>query len=193
MTMKIPGKYIVRNLLTRRLTTALTVIGVSLVVFVFTAVLMMADGIRKTLIATGSDENVIVLRKSALAEISSIIDREQANIIRTLPHIARSTNGKPLVSGEIVVVINLSYADKEGFGNVTVRGISPEGIQLRPQVRLVSGRMFQWGSREIIVGSSIQKRFKDATIGSKVKFGGDEWSIVGMMSSDGSGFDSELW
>jgi putative ABC transport system permease protein len=191
--LKIPTKYIARNLLTRRLTTLMTVIGVSLVVFVFTAVLMMADGIRKTLIATGSDDNVIVLRKSALAEISSIIDRDQANIIRTLPHIARSSNGKPLVSGEIVVVINLAYADKIGFGNVTVRGISAEGIQLRPQVRLVAGRMFQWGSREIVVGSSIQKRFKDVSIGSKIKFGGDEWSIVGILSSDGSGFDSEIW
>jgi len=153
---------------------------------------MMADGLRKTLIATGSDDNVIVLRKSALAEISSIIGRDEANIIRTLPHIARSTDTRPLVSSEVVVVINLTY-NEGGFGNVTVRGISPEGLQLRPQVKLMAGRMFQWGSREIIVGSSIAKRFRDASIGSKIKFGGDEWTIVGMISSEGSGFDSELW
>ena len=190
--MKIPSKYIVRNLFTRRLTTLLTVVGVTLVVFVFTAVLMMADGLTKTMVATGSDENVIVLRKSALAEISSIIARDEANIIRTLPHVAHSSEGKPLVSGEIVVVINLIYLEG-GFGNVTVRGTSPEGIQMRPQVRLMAGRMFQWGSREVVVGSSIAKRFRGAGLGSKIKFGGDEWSIVGIIGSDGSGFDSEIW
>ncbi len=190
--MNIPSKYIIRNLFTRRLTTGLTVLGVSLVVFVFTAVLMMAGGLRKTMVATGSAENVIVLRKSALAEISSIIGRDEANIIRTLPHIARSIEGRPLVSGEVVVVVNLTYTTG-GYGNVTVRGLSREGIQMRPQVMLTAGRMFQWGSREIVVGSSIAKRFQGVGLGSKIKFGGDEWSVVGIISSDGSGFDSEVW
>jgi putative ABC transport system permease protein len=191
--MKIPSKYIVRNLLTRRLTMSLTITGIALVVFVFTAVLMMANGIRATLVATGSDENAIVLRKSALAEISSIIGRDEANTIRTLPLVARSPEGKPLVSAEVVVVINLRYNDESGFGNVTVRGVAPEGIRLRPNVSITGGRMFQWGTREVVVGSSITKRFQGAQIGSRIKFGGDSWTIVGIMNSDGSGFDSELW
>ncbi|HUN65582.1 MAG TPA: ABC transporter permease [Bacteroidota bacterium] len=191
--MKIPAKYIVRNLLTRRLTMSLTVAGIALVVFVFTAVLMMANGIRSTLVATGAEDNVIVLRKSAQAEISSIIGRDEANVIRTLPGIAHTQEGKPLVSAEVVVVINLRYNDESGFGNVTVRGVNPEGIRLRPGVRISEGRMFQWGTREIVVGSSITRRFKDSQIGSQIKFGGDTWTIVGVMSSDGSGFDSELW
>jgi putative ABC transport system permease protein len=192
--MKIPLKYNIRNLWTRRLTTALTIVGIALVVFVFAAVLMMANGIKKTLVETGSDGNVIVLRKSATAEITSIIMRDQANIIRALPDIAKSPDGKAFLSDEVVVVINLRYSEKKvGFGNVTVRGITPEGNQLRPQVRLTDGRMFQWGSREIIVGSSIRKRFEGTSIGEKVRFGGDQWTIVGWFDAGGSGFDSEIW
>ena len=191
--MNIPFKYTARNLLTRRLTTALTVIGVALVVFVFTAVLMMADGVKKTLVSTGSDDNVMILRKSATAEITSIISREDLNIIKALPHIAKTETGRPLVSGDGVVIINLTYKKGDGFGNVTVRGVTPEGIQLRSQVKLAEGRMFNWGSREIIVGKSIAQRFNGVAIGEKVKFGGDNWTIVGIFDSDGSGFDSELW
>jgi putative ABC transport system permease protein len=191
--MRIPLKYTVRNLLTRRLTTALTITGIALVVFVFTAVLMMAEGVRRTLVATGSEQNVIVLRKSATAEITSIISREDLNIIKALPHIAQSQDGKPLISGEGVVVINLRYKKGGGFGNITVRGVTPEGIQLRPQVKLTDGRMFRWGAREVIVGQSIAQRFEGAAIGQQIKFGGDEWTIVGILDSDGSGFDSEIW
>ncbi len=190
--MGIPGKYIVRNLLTRRTSTAMTVAGIALVVLVFTAVLMMADGVRKTLVATGSEGNVIVLRKSANAEITSIIGREEADIIRTLPHIARRADGKPVVSTEIVVVINLTYTSG-GFANVTVRGTTADGIGLRPQVRLEAGRMFQWGTREVVIGSSLAKRFQGMSVGSTIKFGGDDWTIVGVMTSDGSGYDSEIW
>ena len=191
--MNIPFKYTVRNLLTRRLTTGLTVIGIALVVFVFTAVLMMAEGVRKTLIATGSDENVMVLRKSATGEITSIIGREEVNIIKALPHIAQQPDGKPLASGEAVVIVNLNYQKGKGFGDVTCRGVTPGGMTLRPPGRLIQGRMFQWGSREIVVGHSIYKRFEGVTLGEKIKYGGDLWTVVGVMDSDGSGFDSEIW
>jgi putative ABC transport system permease protein len=190
--MKIPLKYIVRNLGTRRLTTSLTVTGIALVAFVFAAVLMMAYGLQKTLVATGSDSNVIVLRKAANAEISSIIQRDQANIITALPQVARGTDGKPFASGEVVVVINLGFVGG-GFGNLMVRGVQPEAFQLRPQVRLTQGRMFRWGSREIVVGSSVITRFAGTSIGSTVKFGGDQWTIVGVFDAGGSGFDSEIW
>jgi len=168
------------------------VFGVSLVVFVFTAVLMMAYGIQKTLVATGNEDNVIVLRKSANAEISSIIDGDTQNIIRALPFIKTTNEGKQIISYEPVVIINL---DKKGGGlsNITVRGVSPEITNLRPQVKLTEGRMFKWGSRELITGPSISKNFIGADIGDKVKFAGDEWTIVGKFISGGSGFDSEFW
>ncbi len=139
--MKIPFKYTIRNLKTRRLTTLLTVTGITLVVFVFAAVLMMAYGIQKTLIETGSDENIIVLRKAATGEITSIIMVDQANVLSSLSNIAKTSEGRPLISKEIVAVINLSYSKKKvGIGNVSVRGVTPEGFQLRPNVKLVEGR-----------------------------------------------------
>ena len=106
--MKIPLKYTLRNFKSRRLTTAITIVGIAMVVFVFAAVLMMAHGIQKTLTATGSPDNVIVARKSANGEISSILLRNDYNTLLTLPHIAKSSEGKPLISGETVVIINLN-------------------------------------------------------------------------------------
>jgi len=191
--MKIPMKYSLRSLWTRRLTTILTMVGIALVVFVFAAVLMMAHGLQHTLVATGSDENMIVLRKAANAEISSIISREQADIVASLPQVARTPDGTALASGEVVVIINLRYRTSGGYANVTVRGVSPQAFQLRPQVRLVSGRMFRFGSREIIVGSSVARRFEGAALGDRIKFGGDQWEIVGVFDTDGSGYDSEIW
>ncbi len=190
--MKIPTKYTLRNFSSRRLTTAITIFGVALVVFVFAAVLMMAYGIQKTLIATGSDENVIVVRKSSQGEISSIITNETANIILTLPYVAKGPDGAPVASTEPVVIINLDKKDG-GISNVTVRGVSPQAFALRPQVKLKDGRMFNAGARELIVGASIHRRFKGADIGNVVRFAGDDWSIVGAFDSDGSGFDSEMW
>jgi putative ABC transport system permease protein len=191
--MKIPLKYSLRSLWTRRLTTTLTMVGIALVVFVFAAVLMMAHGLQHTLVATGSDQNMLVLRKAANAEISSSISHEQANIITSLLQVARTPDGKALASGEVVVIINLRYIGTNGYANVTVRGVSPQAFQLRPQVHLVSGRLFRFGSREIIVGSSIARRFQGAGLGERIKFGGDQWEIVGVFDTDGSGFDSEIW
>jgi len=191
--MKVPFKYSLRSLGTRKLTTTLTMIGVALVVFVFAAVLMMAGGLQRAMVDTGSDDNVIILRKSANAEISSIIDRDQAAIASTEPEVAKSADGTPLATKEIVVIINLEYNDKPGVANVTVRGVSQAAFQIRPQVKLLAGRMFKFGSREVIVGSSIAKRFKDATIGQSLKFGGDQWTIVGTFEANGSGFESEIW
>lgn len=190
--MKIPLKYTLRNFWTRRLTTGITIFGIALVSFVFSAVLMMAYGVQKTLVSTGSDENVIVVRKSSNGEISSIITNETVNIILTLPYVAKAADGAPISSAEPVVVINL---DKKtgGMSNITVRGVSQHAFALRPQVKLKDGRTFTPGSRELIVGTSIRKRFTGAEIGDKVRFAGDNWTIVGCYDTDGSGFDSEMW
>jgi putative ABC transport system permease protein len=190
--MKIPLKYTLRNFKSRRLTTAITIAGIAMVVFVFAAVLMMAHGIQKTLTATGSPDNVIVARKSANGEISSILLRNDYNTLLTLPHIAKSSEGKPLISGETVVIINLSKRTG-GLSNVCVRGVAHEAFTLRPQVNIIEGRVFNPGAREIIVGSSIAKNFIGGSIGNKVTFGGDTWTIVGRFDGGGSGFDSEMW
>jgi putative ABC transport system permease protein len=191
--MQLPLKYIVRSSISRRLTTAITVIGIALVVFVFAAVLMMANGVQKTLRSTGSDDNLLVARKAAMSEIMSIIDREAAGIIVNLPQVARAADGAPISSKEVVVIINLNKLGAEGISNVTVRGVEAAAFQLRPQVRVVQGRMFRWGAREVIAGAGITNRFVGAQLGEQIKFGGDVWTVVGLFDAEGSGFDSELW
>lgn len=191
--MRVPVKYIWRSLVSRKLTTGLTLLGIALVVFVFTAVLMMANGVRQTLKATGSEDNGIVVRKAATGEILSILDRESANIAVSMPQVARFADGRPISSKEVVVIINLEKFGSKGISNVTVRGVEAAAFELRPQVRLVEGRMFRSGTREIIVGSSIAKRFAGAQIGEKIKFAGDLWSVVGIFDTQGTGFDSEAW
>ena len=191
--MQIPLKYIVRSSTSRRLTTVITMLGIALVVFVFSAVLMMANGVQKTLRSTGSDDNMIVVRKAAMSEIMSILDREAAGIVINLPQVARDGEGRPMSSKEVVVIINLNKLGGEGISNVTVRGVEEAAFELRPQVRVVEGRMFNWGAREVIAGAGITNRFAGAQIGEKVKFGGDVWTVVGIFDSEGSGFDSELW
>lgn len=190
--MAVPFKYTIKSFGNRKLTTFITVAGIALVVFVFAAVLMMAYGIHKTMQATGNDDNVMIFRKSATSEISSIIGPDIQNIIRTLPHIAKSNENGQIISYEPVVVINLSKIDG-GLSNITVRGVSKTISELRPQMKIVKGRMFRWGMRELVVGDGITKKFKGAQVGSSVKFAGDNWKIVGVFSTDGSGFDSEMW
>lgn len=191
--MPIPLTYVLRSSASRRLTTAITMFGIALVVFVFSAVLMMANGVQKTLRSTGSDDNIVVVRKAALSEIMSIIDREAAGIMANLPQVARYPDGRPMSSKEVVVIINLNKLGADGISNVTVRGVEEAAFELRPQVRMIQGRMFRWGAREVIAGAGITHRFAGAQIGEKVKFGGDLWTVVGIFDADGSGFESELW
>jgi putative ABC transport system permease protein len=191
--MKIPLSYTWRSLWTRRLTTLLTVGGITLVTFVFAAVLMLAHGVEKTLVSTGADDNVIILRKSAGSELVSQIGRDDANIIRTRPEIAALPDGKPIASGETYVIINLSKKVSNDMGNVSVRGVGPQAFDLRPQIKLTEGRMFTFGTREVVVGSSINKNFQGAGIGQSIRFADAEWTIVGTIDAGGSGFDSEIW
>ncbi|HEY7220752.1 MAG TPA: ABC transporter permease [Candidatus Binatia bacterium] len=191
--MRIPLKYILRSSSARRLTTVITMLGIALVVFVFSGVLMMANGVQQTLRSTGSDDNMIVARKAASSEIMSIIDREAAAIMANLPEVARFPDGRPISSKEVVVIINLNKLGGQGISNVTVRGVEEAALQLRPQVRIRAGRMFRWGAREVIVGAGIAKRFAGAQNGERIKFGGDLWSVVGVFDAEGSGFESEIW
>jgi ABC-type antimicrobial peptide transport system permease subunit len=176
------------------LTTGITVIGIAMVVFVFTAVLMLAAGIRKTLVATGSTENILVARKAANGEISSIIMNDTYNIIMSMPQVAKTADNRPMATGDVVVIINLTkIGTTGGISNVTVRGVSQPAFQLRPHVKVVEGRMFTWGAREVIVGSSIFRRFEGAQVGSTIRFAGDAWTVVGKYEAGGTGFDSEIW
>jgi ABC-type antimicrobial peptide transport system permease subunit len=189
----LPFAYVARNLRARRVTTALTAAGMALVVYVFATVLMMSEGIRATLVATGQPDNVVVLRKGAGAEISSLITREQAAIVEALPGIATDGGGRALVSKEPVVLNNLPKRDSGKPANVTLRGSGAAGLLLRPQVRIVEGRMFQSGSSEVIAARSIAAGFQGVALGGVLRFGGRDWTVVGLFDAGRSGFDSEIW
>jgi putative ABC transport system permease protein len=192
--MAIPLSYSYRNLWVRKLTTLLTVIGIALVVFVFAAVLMLDNGLRQTLVSTGSDDNLVVLRKAASSDVLSILDRESARLIQQFPEVARTSDNKPITSSDMVVIINLNRLGEEGMGNVIVRGVSPDTVMpLRTQVKMIEGRKFESGKTEIIVGSSIAKRFQGTGVGQKIKFASREWEVVGIFEAEKSGFESEVW
>lgn len=190
---QIPLAYIARNLWVRRVTTLLTASGMALVVFVFATVLMMSEGIRATLVATGQVDNVLVLRKGAGAEINSGISRDQAAIIESLPGIATNGSGQRLVTKEPVVLNTLPKRSNGKPSNVTLRGTSAAGLELRPQVQLVEGRMFRPGTSEIIAGRSISNGFKGAGLGETLRFAQRDWLVVGVFDSGKTGFDSEIW
>jgi len=189
----LPFSYVARNLWVRRVTTGLTAVDMALVVYVFATVLMMTEGIRATLVATGQADNVIVLRKGAGAEINSAISRGQAGILHTLPGIARDAAGRALISAEPVVLNNLPKRGSGKPSNVTMRGTSEAGMQLRPQVQIVQGRMFRPGSSEVVAGAGIARGFAGVDLGAVLRFGGRDWTVVGIFDAGKSGFDSEIW
>ncbi|HWT34652.1 MAG TPA: ABC transporter permease, partial [Paraburkholderia sp.] len=191
--MAIPLSYIARNLWTRRLTTALTAGGLALVVFVFATVLMLDAGLKKTLVSTGEQDNVVVIRKGAETEVQSAIDRGQANVIEMHPAVAIGGDGMRMASKESVVLISLLKRGTGKPSNVVIRGVSPAGMSLRPQVKLAAGRMFSPGSSEIVVGSSIAKGFSGTQLGEHLHFAQRDWTVVGTFDAGGSGFDSEIW
>jgi ABC-type antimicrobial peptide transport system permease subunit len=191
--MTIPFGYIIRNVAARRLTTALTAGGMALVVYVFATVLMLAAGLEQTLVATGQDDNVIVIRRSAQTEIQSGIDRRQAGIVESLPDIAIGESGARLISKEPVVLINLPKRGTGKPANVVIRGVTDAGLALRAQVKLVEGRMFRPGTAEVIAGRAIATGFQGAGVGETLRFASRDWTVVGVFDAGRTGFDSEIW
>lgn len=189
----IPFSYIVRNLFARKLTTALTAAGMALVVYVFTTVLMLAAGLKATLVATGQPDNVIVIRRGSQTEVQSGIDRASAAIVETLPEIATGADGTKLVSKEPVVLISLPKRDSGSPSNVVIRGVTEQGLVLRPQVKIVQGRMFRPGTSEIITGSAISSGFRGASLGETLRFAQRDWTVVGIFDAGRTGFNSEIW
>lgn len=191
--MAIPISYNLRNLWTRRLTTTLTVSGMALVVFVFAAILMLAEGLQKTLVETGSFDNVVFLRKGSSSEVISGVSREQASILETFPEIAIGSKGQRLLAKEVVILIALIKKGSDKPSNVVLRGIGENSIFLRPQVKLVEGRLPRMGSTEVIVGTNIVQRFKNIGINETLCCGMREWRIVGFFDAGNTGFSSEIW
>ncbi|MEW6381859.1 MAG: ABC transporter permease [bacterium] len=189
----IPFSYSVRNLWTRRLTTFLTALGMALVVFVLASSRMLAEGLKKTLVQTGSADNVVVIRKGAPTEVLSGIAREQAAIVESQPEIALGPRGQPLLAREVVVLINLQRRESDRQANVVIRGIGERSMLLRPKVKLAQGRLPRPGTSDIIVGRNIARRFQGSGIGETLRFGLREWTVVGIFDAGNTGFGSEIW
>lgn len=165
----------------------------ALVSFVFTAVLMLAEGLEQTLVDTGSPDNAVVLRGSSETEVSSIIDRNSASIIQAQPEISYDERGESLSARESLVLVTLPKNGSDKPSNVVVRGIEPHSKLLRPQVKLVSGRYPNPGSREVIAGKSVSQTVKGGRPGERLHFALTDWEVVGTFDAGRTAFDSELW
>lgn len=168
------------------------VVGLAGVVAVFTALLAMAEGFRSTLEATGRQDVALVLRGGSSAELNSGLTRDQTDIVRQVPGVLADPDGRPLASAEMVVIAELFKAGEQTGSNITVRGVEPAAFALRPQLRVVEGRSFQPGLRELIVGRGVARQFQGVALGETLRMRGSDWVVVGVFES-GDANESELW
>ncbi len=200
--MAIPISYNIRNLRLRKGLTAMTALGIALTVTTAIFLMALVAGLDRAFVSSGSPKNVLVLRKGSEAELSGGFDASLFPTLKTLPGIAKDSHGEPMVSGEWVVVIVLPRKDGTGEVNVTVRGMMPDGLEMRqlpdepggqPKVKLLEGRWFETGQREVVVSDSIRNRFAHANIGDTIQFGKGSWKVVGVFDAGGSAYESEVW
>ncbi len=183
----------VRSIPQRWAPSLVIVIGLAGVVAVFCALLAMAAGFTDTLKATGREDAALIMRGGSDAELNSGLDRAQTDIIEEAPGIAAGADGKPQVSAEVMVIAELVRKDDKNSGaNITVRGVEPTAFALRPKLKIVAGRNFTPGLRELIVGSGVLRQFQGAEIGNVLRMRGSDWTVVGEFES-GDAHDSELW
>ena len=187
------GSYNLRSMIVRKGTAAMTAMGIAMVVGVFVMTLSIAQGFRATLVASGSPQNAMILRKGSTSENVSALQRTQVPILEAIPQVARGADGRALLSPELVVIISLPRTTDNMPANVPVRGVGPTAFEVREALKFVEGRRFAPGTREINVGKQAVARFGGLTLGSDVKFGGNTWKVVGVFTADDSSFESEVW
>lgn len=173
-------------------TSFVIVIGIAGVVAVMLSMLAMSIGLLKTMSGTGRDDRAIVVRAGSAQELASALSRAQGNTIMDAPGVKRNADGKPIASAETVTVMDLPTADNS-WANVTVRGVGPLAFELRPELKIVQGRMFRPAVNELIVGSKTLIEFPTLGLGKRVKFAQNQWEIVGIFEGGGSRHESELF
>ncbi len=199
--MAIPISYNIRNLKLRKGLTIMTALGIALTVTTAIFLMALVAGLNRAFVSSGSKLNVLVLRKGSESELTGGFDAALFPTLKVLPGIARDSHGEPMASGEWNVVIVLPRKDGTGEVNVTVRGMMPDGLEMRelpgadgkPSVKLVEGRWFETGQREVVVSKSIRERFAHANIGDSIEFGKGSWRVVGVFDAGGSAYESEIW
>jgi putative ABC transport system permease protein len=182
----------VRTLSQRLSSSLVAVVGIAGVVSVFVAVLSMAEGFRATMATTGSPDTAIVMRSGADSEMVSILSREDANIVADAPGVRRTAQGA-LASAELFVIVDLPLRATGTTANVGLRGVHPAAFAIRDRLRIVEGRAFQPGRNEIIAGRAAARQFGGLEIGRRLRWGANEWTLVGIFDTGGSMSESELW
>jgi ABC-type lipoprotein release transport system permease subunit len=190
---RIPFSYTIGNLKARRISTAMSILGIGVVIAVMLSMMALNNGVTKATLTSGSKDNLLVMREGAEAEISSWVTKDATHVIRTLPGIARDSHGEPLVAPELVLIFKLPREGAPKGSNVTVRGVTPTSFEIRPYVKVVEGRMFHPGSNELLVARRVSRRFTNLKVGDTFVFGPQSWTIVGAFEANGTAFDSELW
>jgi len=191
--MAIPFSYNVRSVAARWTTAVVSVLGIAGTVGVFVAMLAMARGFQATLIASGSASNSIIRRAGASSEMDSGVTLDQTQVIADAQQVARSSEGAPLSSPEMVVIGAFPLTKSGTDANVQIRGMTPIALGVRPSVKVVEGRFFEPGLAELVVGSNAVEIYRGLDLGSTVSFGGQDWEVVGIFNAGGSAFDSEIW
>jgi putative ABC transport system permease protein len=181
-----------RTLPARKGSVAAAVVGVAGVVAVLVGVLSIGEGFHHVMIATGSPDTAVVLRGGADSEMTSVLSRDDVEIIRNAPGIAR-LDGKPVASPEIFVLVDLPKRSSGTEANVPMRGVKQEAFGVRPEIKIIEGKMFAWGTNEVIIGRGAQSQFANTNVGTLLKFGQTEWKIVGVFSGNGGISESEVW
>jgi putative ABC transport system permease protein len=170
-----------------------TVVAVALVVIVLLSFLAMANGFQRTLAGSGADDIAIFLRGGSQAEINSTVSRDQVRLIEDAPGIARGADGKPLMSPELYLVVDGVKRSSQTKANLPLRGIGEQGANLRKGIALTEGRMFNRGANEIVVGKGLVQEFEGFELGKTLTFGTSRWTVVGVFTSGGTVFESEIW
>jgi putative ABC transport system permease protein len=167
------------------------VIGIAGVVGVLLSVMAMAMGIMETISSTGHADRAIVMRAGSASELASNISRDQAQTIADAPGVKLGADGKPLVSPETITMLDVTTVDNS-WANVVVRGVGPAVMQIRPEMKIIEGRMFQPAVHELVVGKKLLRQFPGLAVGKRVKFASSEWEVVGIFESDGDSHESEV-
>ena len=170
----------------------MAVLGIALVVVVFTVLLALAAGFEQAVSASGSNDNLIVMRKGADAELQSQVTKETGDTLRELPIVATGENGEKLFLSETVIILIRKKSDG-GDTNVSVRGTTPNVLAVRHEVHLKEGRWFTPGTDEAVIGLALSRRLEGLTLGQKLHAGRRDWTIVGVFDANGSGLESEMW
>jgi putative ABC transport system permease protein len=187
------ANYNLRSMIVRKGTAAMTAMGIAMVVAVFVMTMAIAQGFRGALVASGSNENAILLRKGATSETVSAVLKSQLPLIESMPQVARAADGRALASPELVVIISLPRVSDGRPANVPLRGVGPRAFDIRNTLKFVEGRRFTPGMREINVGRQAVTRFGGLSLGSEVRFGSATWTVAGVFTAEDASFESEVW